>query len=120
MDTNLIWYIVTCIVLIGFFAGTEIAFTSVSKLNIELRRKQGSFAGRILARFMDRPSDFIGASLVGRNIVLVIYGFLMTALTEGLLSEILRPNKHPYLRLIMDTLVATAIILLFAYMLPKA
>ncbi|MBL7718629.1 MAG: HlyC/CorC family transporter [Flavipsychrobacter sp.] len=120
MDTNLIWYIITCIVFIGFFAGTEIAFTSANKLNIELRKKQGSFTARIIARFMERSSEFIGTCLVGLNIALVIYGFLMTSLTEGLLSELIKPYKHPYLRLVLDTLVATLILLIFAYLLPKA
>jgi len=33
-DPNLILYIIGCILLIGFFAGIEIAFISVNKLNI--------------------------------------------------------------------------------------
>ena len=86
MDAHLIWYIIACIILIGFFAGTEIAFISANKLNIELRKKQGSMAGRILSRFMERPSEFIGTSLIGINITLVIYGFLMTSHTEQFLS----------------------------------
>jgi len=120
MDANLIWYIVGCIILIGFFAGTEIAFISANKLNIELRKKQGSMAGRILARFMEKPAEFIGTSLIGINIVLVIYGFLMTTLTESFLQGLPWPFSLPYVRLIIDTLFATLIILIFAEFLPKA
>lgn len=120
MDANLIWYIVGCIILIGFFAGTEIAFISANKLNIELRKKQGSMAGRILARFMEKPSEFIGTSLIGINIVLVIYGFLMTTLTESFLQGLPWPFNLPYVRLIIDTLFATLILLVFAEFLPKA
>ena len=77
MESHLLWYILVCIILIGFFAGTEIAFISANKINIELKKKQGTLSGRILGRFMDNPAEFIGTSLVGVNIVLVIYGLLM-------------------------------------------
>jgi putative hemolysin len=120
MDANLIWYIVACIILIGFFAGTEIAFISANKLNIELRKKQGSMAGRILSRFMEKPAEFIGTSLIGINVLLVIYGFLMTSLTERFLLSLPWPLNLPYVRLVLDTLFATIIILIFAEFLPKA
>lgn len=118
--THLILYILGCIVLIGFFAGTEIAFISANKLNIELRKKQGTVSGKILARFMENPSEFIGTSLVGVNVLLVIYGLLMTQLTEPILSQLPSPFNSEYFQLLLDTLIATVIILFFAEFLPKA
>lgn len=118
--THLILYILGCIVLIGFFAGTEIAFISANKLNIELRKKQGTISGKILARFMENPSEFIGTSLVGVNVLLVIYGLLMTQLTEPILSQLPSPFNSEYFQLLLDTLIATVIILFFAEFLPKA
>lgn len=120
-----IWYVIACILLIAFFAGTEIAFISVNKLNIELRKKQGTMAGRILARFMDKPSDFIGTSLIGINVILVIYGFLMTEITETTLDTVLfsfnlGTNASIFIRLIIDTVLAAMILLIFAEFLPKA
>lgn len=126
MDTNLILYIIGCILLIGFFAGTEIAFVSANKLNLELKKKQGTLTGRILGRFSSNPQEFIGTSLVGVNILLVIYGLLMTRLTEPFLEQMLgflktRSNTwFEYTRLFIDTLLATIIILFFAEFLPKA
>lgn len=118
--THLVLYIIGCIVLIGFFAGTEIAFISANKLNIELRKKQGTISGKILARFMENPSEFIGTSLVGCNILLVIYGLLMTQLTEPILSQLPAPFNSEYFQLLIDTFIATVIILFFAEFLPKA
>lgn len=118
--THLILYIIGCIVLIGFFAGTEIAFISANKLNIELRKKQGTISGKILARFMENPSEFIGTSLVGVNVLLVMYGLLMTQLTEPILSQLPPPLNSEYVQLLLDTLIATVIILFFAEFLPKA
>ncbi|MBA3827643.1 MAG: HlyC/CorC family transporter [Taibaiella sp.] len=121
MDTtHLILYIIGCILLIGFFAGTEIAFVSANKLNIELRKKQGTFSGRILARFMENPSEFIGTSLVGVNVLMVIYTLLMTRLTEPWIARLPHPFNSEYARLIIDTFIATLIILIFAEFLPKA
>src|ERR1043165_6930005 len=118
--SHLVLYILGCILLIGFFAGTEIAFISANKLNIELRKKQGTFSGRILARFMERPAEFIGTSLIGINVLLVIYGSLMTQLTDNFLDSFPPPFDSEYIHLILDTLFATLIILIFAEFLPKA
>jgi putative hemolysin len=117
---HLLLYILGCILLIGFFAGTEIAFISANKLNIELRKKQGTPSGRILARFMENPSEFIGTSLVGVNVLLVVYGWLMTQLTHPILSKLPPPLNSEYVILILTTLFATIIILIFAEFLPKA
>lgn len=122
---NEIGYAIVCILFIGFFAGMEIAFISVNKLNIEIRKKQGTLTGRILARFMEKPSEFIGTTLVGINFALVIYGFLMTEITHDFLNQLMKMlhlNKSAsiFVRLILDTLIATMIILIFAEFLPKA
>jgi CBS domain containing-hemolysin-like protein len=118
--SRLLVYILGCILLIGFFAGIEIAFVSANKLNIELKRKQGTLSGRILSRFMDNPGEFIGASLIGINVVLVIYGSLMTQATDPFLSRLPEPLNSPYAHLLLDTFIATVIILIFAEFLPKA
>src|ERR1700722_1790368 len=100
---HLLLYILGCILLIGFFAGTEIAFISANKLNIELRKKQGKFSGKILARFMDNPSEFIGTSLVGVNVLVVVYGLLAAAATAKLLNYY-HIELSEYTKLVLDTL----------------
>ena len=103
----------------GFFAGTEIAFISANKLNIELRKKQGKISGRILARFMENPSEFIGTSLVGVNVLLVVYGLLASEITGKLLLQY-HITLTEYPKLLVHTLIATIVILIFAEFLPKA
>ena len=116
---HLLLYILVCILLIGFFAGTEIAFISANKLNIELRKKQGKFSGQILARFMENPSEFIGTSLVGVNVLVVVYGLLAANVTSRLLMNY-HIHLSEYPKLVLDTLIATIVILIFAEFLPKA
>lgn len=117
--THLFLYLLGCIVLIGFFAGTEIAFISANKLNVELRKKQGKLSGRILSRFMENPSEFIGTALVGVNVLLVVYGLLSSEITTKLLSYY-HLEISEYAKLFVDTLIATFVILIFAEFLPKA
>jgi len=111
--------ILICIFLIGFFAGTEIAFASVNKLNIELKKKQGHFTSKILGRFVENPSELLGSSLLGINLVLVIYGLQMTKLIDHFLVFLPKPLNSEWLTLGIDTLFATLIILLFVEFLPK-
>ncbi len=117
--SHLLLYILGCILLMGFFAGTEIAFISANKLNIELRKKQGKFSGQILARFMENPAEFIGTSLVGVNVLLVVYGLLSAEATTQLLHRY-HFTLSEYPKLALDTLLATIVILIFAEFLPKA
>lgn len=111
-------YIFICLILIGFFSGVEIAFVSANKLTIELKRKQGSYAGKVLSRFMENPATFIGTSLVGINIFLVIYGLLMTEVTDELFNAMNLHNE--YIRLFLDTLIATLVVLIIGEFIPKA
>jgi len=69
---------------------------------------------------MENPSEFIGTSLVGVNVLLVIYGLLMTQLTDPFLSNLPPPFNSEYVHLLLDTLIATLVILTFAEFLPKA
>jgi len=116
---HLLLYILGCILLMGFFAGTEIAFISANKLNIELRKKQGKFSGQILARFMENPAEFIGTSLVGVNVLLVVYGLLAAEVTNKVLIYY-HIDLSEYPKLVLDTCLATFVILIFAEFLPKA
>lgn len=75
---------------------------------------------------MENPAEFIGTSLIGVNILLVIYGSLMTRFTDGFLEVILGwlknigPSAFEYGKLVVDTLIATVVILFFAEFVPKA
>ena len=114
-----ILYVFLCLILIAFFSGIEIAFVSSSKLNFELKKKQGQYAGKVLSRFMEKPATFIGTSLVGINIALVVYGLLMTEVTNQFFNTI-GLSQNEFLRLFLDTIIATIIVLVLAEFIPKA
>jgi len=58
--------------LVAYFAGIEVAFTSANRLNIELKKKQGASSGILLSNLFDNPSRFIGTNVVGFSFFLVI------------------------------------------------
>ncbi len=115
---TIIW-IVLSLILIGFFAGYEIAFISANRLSIELKKKQGLRSGIILSTFMESPAKFIGTCLIGLNIVLVIYGLLFTSFLKSIAWNPLEVENE-YLKLVIDTIISTFVVLVFGEFIPKA
>lgn len=95
----------------------EIAFISANKLRIELDRKQGTFASRIVSIYTNNSGQFLATMLVGNSIALVVYG-IETAKLLGLLLS-------PYITgdislLLVQTIISTLVILVTAEFLPKS
>lgn len=118
-DLYIVIWIVVTLLLIAFFAGFEIAFISVNRLSIELKKKQGSLSGRILSNFIDAPAKFLSTCLVGVNVFLVIYGLLFSELMHQSLWNPFH-IKNPYIKLVFDTLLSSLIVLIFGEFVPKA
>ncbi len=104
-----------------FFSGIEIAFLSANKLQIELQAKQGVLGGEIMSKFMKNPSRFIGTTLIGNTLALVLFGIYMAQLIEPVLTEHLPTglNDEVYV-LAFQTLISTLFILFTAEFLPKS
>ncbi len=123
MDWNwMLSLIAVCLSLlfIGFFSGIEIAFVSANKLSMELRKKQGSYTGKLWGAYADKPARFIGMTLIGLNIVLVIYGLLLSTFMNQLLWDNLKKvfninEVSAYVKLILETLISTAALLFFEF-----
>ena len=125
INTNTLIWIVAAWLMIAFFAGIEVAFVSANKLAIELKKKQGIHSSIILSHFMEHPAQFIGTTLVGFNIFLVIFGLMVgetfLPLWNWLITKIHIPSSYVNaIRLFAETLVASVFILLFGELIPKA
>ncbi|HEU5364420.1 MAG TPA: hemolysin family protein [Hanamia sp.] len=105
--------IIIALLVIGFFSGIEIAFISANKLSVELRKKQGSYSGRIWSIFLSKPARFIVTTLLITNILLVIYGLLW----DGVLSVVWDywAIDNPYIILAAEIIVAALILLFFQF-----
>ena len=114
--------ILVSLLLIGFFAGIEIAFVSANKLSLELKKKQGTYSGKIWGNFAEHPARFIGTMLVVVNILLVVYGLLIGELLYPLWHRLelrLVPSlaKYVYLiKLLFETVASTLIILIVEFL----
>ena len=101
----------------ALFSGLEIAFVSANRLGIELERKQGTIAGRLLGGLFQRPARVIGTLLVGNNIAMVFYGIFMAKVLEPWLFG---TGMGEALVLLSQTIISTLIILVCSEFLPKA
>ena len=110
----LIFGIIILLLLSAVFSGTEIAFVSASKLQVELKKNKGGKRGELFARFFDRPGRFLSTMLVGNNITLVTFSLLC----DILLREQL-PITNKAFELLIYTLITTIIVLIFGEFLPK-
>jgi CBS domain containing-hemolysin-like protein len=121
---TVIWIIVS-ILLTGFFVGINIAFVNLNRLSVELRKKQGKISGKIISAYFEHPVQFIGVTLIGLNISLVIYGVLIGEMLDPwwnmlIIKEHIPSNYINFVRLLCETLVSTAIIVLLGSFLPYA
>jgi len=118
MDVTLV--IILTLIFSSFFSGMEIAFVSANKLKVELDKSKDILSARILSGFMQRPSKFIGAMLLGNNISLVIYGIAMAVVLDPLLDSYLPSQLHTeVIMLLLQTLLSTLLILILAEFIPK-
>lgn len=106
--------IIIFLIFSALFSGTEIAFVSASKLQVELKKNKGGRRGRLFASFFDEPGRFLSTMLVGNNIALVFFSLLATEL----LTELI-PIEGKLLELLIYTLITTVVVLIFGEFLPK-
>ena len=114
----MIFAIVASVILIGFFSGYEIGFVSANRLSLELKKKQGSRSGKIIAGFLEAPTQFIGTCLIGLNISLVVFGILFEELLHTHIWSKFGFGDGAIL--VGNTLVSTFVILFIGELVPKA
>jgi len=121
MDTTYIFYVLITLIFSAFFSGIEIAYISANKLQIELQKKQGVFSGKVLSKFIQQPGQFIGTTLIGNTIMLVLYGTFMAFLLDDALRSILPQSlNNEAVILITQTFLSTLLVLITGEFLPKS
>ena len=108
-------YILLTLIFSAFFSGMEIAFITSNKLRFELDKKHRNLTSSILSIFYKHPQQYISTMLVGNNVSLVIYGLLMAEV----MTPWLEPIGSQFLITLLQTILATAIVLITGEFLPK-
>jgi putative hemolysin len=116
---------IAAILLIGIFTGIQVAFVNLNRLNVELKKKQGRFAGLLFSSLLDEPSKLIGFSLVGFNFFMIVYGLLIGEMLQPLWNGLITYQHIPpayvnTMRFLFETLTSTLIVLLFGEFIPRA
>ena len=113
------------LILSAFFSGMEIAYVSSNKVFLEIQKQKKDVIARVLSVITLKPSKFIATMLIGNNIALVVYGFLMGDLLVGWFASLL-PAQNKILNymlidlsLFSQTVISTTVILLTAEFIPK-
>lgn len=103
--------IVVSMLLSGFFAGSETALISCSRVKMRSRAKRGSWRGSILERLLQDPEKFFSIVLVGTNLSVIVCTATATALAVARFGD-----SGP----LIATVVITPLILIFGEVIPKS
>ncbi len=102
--------ILLLVVLSGFFSGSETALTASSRGKLRSQADRGNRGAEAALRLTEDSERMIGAVLLGNNLVNILAASLATALFTRLFGES---------GVALATLVMTAVVLVFAEVLPK-
>jgi Mg2+/Co2+ transporter CorB len=105
-----LFVVIVCLLLSTFFAGSETALTASSRASMARLEKQGNYRAAIVNGLLQRRERLIGALLLGNNAV----NIAASSLATGVLLTWLGAAGIVY-----ATIAMTAIIVIFAEVLPK-
>lgn len=108
----LVGIILTLLVFSGFFSSSETALTAASRVRMHAAEKDGDKRATIVTRLMNMRERLLGGILLGNNLV----NILASVLTTTLFTKLFGDNAYA---LAAATGVMTAMILIFAEVLPK-
>jgi CBS domain containing-hemolysin-like protein len=119
---TVLWFVFT-LLLMGFFAGIEMAFYSANRLGIELKKKQGRTTGQLLGQFMESPVRFLGTTLVGFAIFLCFFSLEVSTVMSPVwdyFSKKINWKIPDAIRIVAEITMATFVVLIFAEFIPRA
>jgi putative hemolysin len=103
--------IIVTVLLTGFFAGSETAVISCSKVRLRHKAERGVGRARILERLLENPELFFSVVLVGTNLSVIVCTAAATALSVSLFGE----NG-----VAVATIVMTPLLLIAGEVVPKS
>ncbi|MBY9066010.1 HlyC/CorC family transporter [Hyphomonas sp. WL0036] len=111
----IVGYVIAILILLmmsGFFSGSETALTAASRARMHALEKDGDKRAKTVNRLLANRENFIGAILLGNNVVNILASVLATTLFTTLFGQ-------GGLALAMATAVMTILVLIFSEVMPK-
>ncbi|MBI3139401.1 MAG: HlyC/CorC family transporter [Sphingobacteriales bacterium] len=118
MDWYSVVFFILTLLLMGFFAGIEMAFYSANRLSLEIKKKQDDSNMEILSVFLESPARFLGTTLLGFNIFLVFLGLQISTVMQPI-WQYFRIGSDT-VHILVEIILATFIVLIFAEFIPRA
>ncbi|WP_213269284.1 HlyC/CorC family transporter [Hyphomonas sp.] len=104
--------IVILLMISGFFSGSETALTAASRARMHALERDGDKRARTVNKLLANRENFIGAILLGNNVVNILASVLATSLFTALFGQ-------GGLALVLATAVMTVLVLIFSEVMPK-
>ena len=115
-----IYIVIFSLLASAMFSGTEIAFLSTNRLQLELDLKKNNFSAKIINKFFKNQSQFIGCLLLCNNIANVVYGIAIARILEPWIIDILPEIlTNDFTILLCQTILSTLLVLITGELLPK-
>ncbi|KOP40282.1 gliding motility-associated protein GldE [Flavobacterium sp. WLB] len=118
LDTNLIIGFVGIFILLflsAIVSGAEVALFSLSQKDIDDTLQENLSKGKIISDLLDKPKKLLATLLVANNFlnigVVILFSFIGRNIFAGV--------ESPVLKFILEVVLVTFLILLFAEVLPK-
>jgi Mg2+/Co2+ transporter CorB len=102
--------VIACLILSAFFSAGETAFTGASRARMHGLERAGDPRARIVTRLLNMRERFIGAMLIGNNIVNIGVSAFTTSVLVGIFGD------HGVL---YATIVMSILVIVFSEVLPK-
>jgi len=106
--------------MMAFFAGIEMAFYSVNRFGIELKKKQGRPGALLLSRLIKTPGIFLGTTTLGFTLSMVCFVLVFNAVTEPLWNLVGVPADLDAVRIGLDIVLGAFIVLVFGEFIPRS
>lgn len=104
--------IIILLMISAFFSGSETALTAASRARMHALEKDGDKRARTVNKLLANRENFIGAILLGNNVVNILASVLATSMFTALFG-------HGGLALALATAVMTVLVLIFSEVMPK-
>ncbi|WP_264552408.1 gliding motility-associated protein GldE [Flavobacterium sp. N2038] len=117
-DINLIIGFVGIFILLllsAIVSGAEVAFFSLSQKDIDETLNENLSKGKIISNLLDKPKKLLATLLVANNFLNIGVVILFSFIGRNIFSDV----DSPVLKFILEVILVTFLILLFAEVLPK-
>ncbi len=113
---NLLIIILVAILLLTFFSGMETAYISANKLRLELDKNSNPLNSKVLKLITADSGHYSATILIGTLLSMVVYGIAIAGLLGPFFREF---TQSIFVNLLLQTLFAAFILLVFAEFIPK-